>query len=135
MLSIATCGPRWLSLLVPNSVCRDFEPRLPFNLLGADDALSPQHPHRTRCSAEPRPAGSFRFRYSIRLAPGIRLNIGKRGLTTSLGGRAHITAGRKTRTTVSAPGTGLSYTVIWGARLLGAAVMMALLFLWTAGWL
>jgi hypothetical protein len=25
--------------------------------------------------------------------------------------------------------------VIWGARLLGAAVMMALLFLWTAGWL
>jgi hypothetical protein len=25
--------------------------------------------------------------------------------------------------------------VICGARLLGAAVMMALLFLWTAGWL
>jgi hypothetical protein len=81
--------------------------------------------------------GPFRFRHSIRLAPGIRLNIGKRGLSTSLGGRgAHVTVGcNTTRATVSAPGTGLSYTVIWGARLLGAAVMMALLFLWAAGWL
>ena len=84
--------------------------------------------------------GLFRFRRSIRIAPGIRLNIGKRGLSTSLGGRgAHVTVGRHTRTTVSAPGTGLSYTVIWtviwGARLLGAAVMMALLFLLAAGWL
>jgi hypothetical protein len=93
--------------------------------------------------------GLFRFRQSIRLAPGIRLNIGKRGLSTSLGGRgAHVTLGRNIRATVSAPGTGLSYTatthrrsvhvvtvVIWGARLLGAAVMMALLFLWAAGWL
>jgi hypothetical protein len=78
----------------------------------------------------------FRFRHSFRLAPGIRLNIGKRGLSTSLGGLgARVMVGRNTTATVSAPGTGLSYTVIWGARLLGAAVMMALLFLWTAGWL
>ena len=78
----------------------------------------------------------FRFRRSIRIAPGLRLNIGKRGLSTPLGRRgARVTVGRNTRATVSAPGTGLSYTVIWGARLLGAAVMMALLFLWTAGWL
>jgi hypothetical protein len=34
----------------------------------------------------------FRFRRSIRIAPGIRLNIGKCGLSTSLGGRgAHVT--------------------------------------------
>jgi hypothetical protein len=81
--------------------------------------------------------GPIRFRHSIRLAPGIRLNIGKRGLSTSLGGRgAHVTVGRNTtRATVSAPGTGLSCTLIWGARLLGAAVMMALLFLLAAGWL
>jgi hypothetical protein len=57
-------------------------------------------------------------------------------MSTSLGGRdTHVTVGRNTRATVSAPGTGLSYTVIWGARLLGAAVMMALLFLSAAGWL
>ena len=80
--------------------------------------------------------GPFHFRHSIRLAPGIRLNIGKRGLSTALGGRrARTTVIRNTRATVSTPDTGLSYTVIWGVRLLGAAVMMALLFLWTAGWL
>jgi hypothetical protein len=80
--------------------------------------------------------GLLRFRRSIRLAPGIRLNFGKRGLSTSLGGRrARITVIRNTRATVNTPDTGLSYTVIWGARLLGAAVMMALLFLWAAGWL
>ena len=80
--------------------------------------------------------GLLRFPHSIRLAPGIRLNIGKRGLSTALDGRrARITVIRNTRTMVSAPDTGLRYTVIWGARLLGAAVMMALLFLWTAGWL
>jgi len=94
--------------------------------------------------------GPFRYRHSFRLAPGIRLNIGKHGLSTSLVGRgAHVKVGRNTRATVSASGTGLSYTataphqrsvnvvtvVIWGAQLLGAAVIMALLFLWAAGWL
>jgi hypothetical protein len=93
--------------------------------------------------------GPFRYRHSFRLAPGIRLNIGKHSLSTSLGGRgAHVTVGRNTRATVSASGTGLSSTatahqrsvnvitvVIWGAQLLGAAAMMALLFLWAAGWL
>ena len=55
------------------------------------------------CSAPP---------HSIRLAPGIRLNIGKRGLSTALGGRrARITVIRNTRATVSAPDTGLRYTV------------------------
>ena len=93
--------------------------------------------------------GPFRYRHSFRIAPGIRLNIGKHGLSTSLGGRGpHVTVGRNTRATVSASGTGLSSTatahqrsvnvvtvVIWGAQLLGAAAMMALLFLWAAGWL
>ena len=93
--------------------------------------------------------GPFRYRHSFRLAPGIRLNIGKHGLSTSLGGRgAHVTVGRNTRAAVSASGTGLSSAstahqrsvnvvtvVIWGAQLLGAAAMMALLFLWAAGWL
>jgi hypothetical protein len=54
----------------------------------------------------------FRFRRSIRILPGIRLNIGKRGVSTSIGVRgAHVTFGRTgTRTTVGLPGSGLSYT-------------------------
>ena len=54
----------------------------------------------------------FRFRRSIRIAPGIRLNLGKSGVSTSVGERgAHVTLGHgHTRTTVGLPGTGLSYT-------------------------
>ena len=54
----------------------------------------------------------FRFRRSIRLLPGIRVNLGKRGASLSLGRRgAHVTIGPTgTRTTVGLPGTGLSYT-------------------------
>jgi hypothetical protein len=54
----------------------------------------------------------FRIHRSVRVLPGIRLNFGKRGISTSIGVRgAHITFGRTgTRTTVGLPGTGLSYT-------------------------
>jgi Protein of unknown function (DUF4236) len=54
----------------------------------------------------------FRFRRSIKILPGIRLNFGKRGVSTSIGVRgAHVTVGRTgTRTTVGLPGSGLSYT-------------------------
>jgi hypothetical protein len=56
--------------------------------------------------------GFFRFRRSIRILPGVRLNIGKTGISTSVGVRgAQVTLGRgKVRTTVGLPGTGLSYT-------------------------
>jgi hypothetical protein len=55
----------------------------------------------------------FRFRRSIRILPGVRLNIGKRGVSTSIGGRGHwLTFGGKRKPTVSlgVPGTGLRYT-------------------------
>src|SRR6266478_3584408 len=54
----------------------------------------------------------FRFRRSVKILPGIRLNIGKRGVSTSIGVReAHVTIGKTgTRTTVGLPGSGLSYT-------------------------
>jgi hypothetical protein len=54
----------------------------------------------------------FRFRRSIKLLPGIRLNFGKRGVSTSIGVRgAHVTFGKAgTRTTVGLPGSGISYT-------------------------
>jgi hypothetical protein len=55
--------------------------------------------------------GYFRFRRSIRILPGLRRSIGKRGVSTSIGVRgAHVTFGKTgTRTTVGLPGSGLSY--------------------------
>jgi hypothetical protein len=53
----------------------------------------------------------FRFRRSIKIAPGIRLNLGKRGISTTLGGRgASVNIGRKgVYANTGIPGTGLSY--------------------------
>lgn len=53
----------------------------------------------------------FRFRNTIRLAPGIRLNLGKRGVSLSAGVRgATVTLGKNGLWgNVGAPGTGLSY--------------------------
>jgi len=54
----------------------------------------------------------WRYRRSFRIAPGVRLNMGKSGLTSlSVGGRgATLNLGKRgATTTVSLPGTGLSY--------------------------
>ena len=58
--------------------------------------------------------GFFRFRRSFRILPGVRLNVGKRSTSVSLGVRgAHVTFGKRgTRTTVGVPGTGVSYTEV-----------------------
>ncbi len=55
---------------------------------------------------------AFRFFRRVRVAPGITLNLSKRGLSTSVGPRgAKYTVGtRGTRATVGLPGTGLFYT-------------------------
>jgi hypothetical protein len=54
----------------------------------------------------------LRFRRSIKLFPGLRLNFGKRGISASIGVQgAHVTYGPTgARTTVGLPGSGLSYT-------------------------
>ncbi|MGE0705496.1 MAG: DUF4236 domain-containing protein [Vicinamibacterales bacterium] len=55
----------------------------------------------------------WRFRRSFKVAPGIRLNVGKTGVTSvSVGGRgARVTFGKRgVRQTVSLPGTGLSFS-------------------------
>jgi tetratricopeptide (TPR) repeat protein len=56
--------------------------------------------------------GSFRFRRSIRLGPGVRLNLGKTGLGLSFGvrgaRRTFHSSGRETAS-VGIPGSGLSY--------------------------
>jgi hypothetical protein len=90
----------------------------------------------------------FRFRRSIRIAPGVRLNIGKRGVSTSVGGReGHLTAGTGgVRATATLPGTGISYTVTtphggagsrrpgsWGRWLICTAIVAA--GAWWLGWL
>ena len=55
----------------------------------------------------------FRFRKSFKIAPGVRLNIGKKSVGISAGvkgARVSVnSSGRKT-TTVGLPGTGLSYS-------------------------
>jgi hypothetical protein len=55
----------------------------------------------------------FRFRRSVKLFPGVRLNASKSGLSMSVGTRgAWYTIGSKgrRRVTVGLPGTGMSYT-------------------------
>lgn len=55
----------------------------------------------------------FNFRKSLKIAPGIRVNITKKGVSSvSIGGKgARVNLGKKgTRTTVGLPGTGLSYS-------------------------
>lgn len=54
----------------------------------------------------------LRYRKILKIAPGLKLNISKSGISASLGKKgASINLGRKgTRTTIGAPGTGLSYS-------------------------
>ena len=55
---------------------------------------------------------AFRFRKSINLGGGARLNLSKSGIGASVGGKGfRVTkkAGGGTRTTASIPGTGISY--------------------------
>lgn len=77
--------------------------------------------------------GFFRFRRSVKLLPGIRLNFGKKSTSLSFGVRgAHYTVGpHGSRTTVGLPGTGISYTSTSGthrtpARMDSAAMEKAL---------
>lgn len=54
----------------------------------------------------------FRFRKSIKILPGLRLNLSKGGVSASVGvSGATVNIGQRgTRATVSLPGSGLSYS-------------------------
>jgi hypothetical protein len=54
----------------------------------------------------------LRFYRRVRLFPGVRINLSRSGISTSIGVRgAHVTVGHgKVRETVGLPGTGISYT-------------------------
>jgi hypothetical protein len=61
---------------------------------------------------------AIRFRKSIKVAPGLKLNISKSGVSASVG-RNGLTANlskRGTRTTVGIPGTGLSASKLHKAQ-------------------
>lgn len=64
---------------------------------------------------------AFRFRKSFKLAPGVRVNLGKKGASLSLGGRGFTTnlSSRGVRQTFSIPGTGMSWSKTYGTS--GAA--------------
>lgn len=53
---------------------------------------------------------SLRFRKRIKIAPGVTLNLGKTGVSTTLGGRgASVNVGKQgVHTNAGIPGTGLS---------------------------
>jgi hypothetical protein len=55
---------------------------------------------------------AFRFQKRIKIAPGVRLNISKSGISTSLGvPGATVNVGKKgVKGTAGLPGTGLSYS-------------------------
>ena len=55
----------------------------------------------------------FRFRKSIKIAPGVRVNLGKKSVGVSVGGKyggVSVNSRTGARARVSAPGTGLSYS-------------------------
>lgn len=57
---------------------------------------------------------TLRFRQTFTLFPGVRINVGKRGISTSIGIHgAAVNIGRQgVRATIGAPGTGLSYSAL-----------------------
>lgn len=54
----------------------------------------------------------FRFRKSIKVAPGVKINLGKKGASVTVGNKfARTTIGKGRRTnSISLPGTGISYS-------------------------
>ncbi len=77
----------------------------------------------------------FRFRRRVRLAKGVYVNLGKRGITSMSVGRRGTTmnVNRKgTRETYGIPGTGMSYQTKRRAGCLGCG-SMAVIFALAAG--
>lgn len=61
----------------------------------------------------------LRFRRSIKIAPGVRVNLNKKSASVTFGpkGLKHtVSTTGKSHTTVGVPGTGLSYTTVAAGR-------------------
>lgn len=73
--------------------------------------------------------GYFRFRKTISVLPGVKVNLSKTGLSTSVGGKGatlNIGHGKK-NVTLGIPGTGLSYRTQASTQLVIAAVVVVIL--------
>lgn len=60
----------------------------------------------------------FRFSKSLRIMPGVRINLSKTGPSISVGGRGLTTnaSRRGIRATAGLPGTGFSWSKLFGRR-------------------
>ena len=67
----------------------------------------------------------WRFRKSVKLFPGVRLNISKGGISTTIGPRgASVNLGKRgTQATVGVPGTGVSYSTLLSGGGMGQPTM------------
>lgn len=84
---------------------------------------------------------AFRFRKSIKIAPGFRVNLGKRGASVRVGGKGvgYTTGTSGTRVTAGVPGTGMSYTKKvgrtqqsgsgWGSIIVGIIFIIIIFYL------
>jgi hypothetical protein len=108
---------------------------------GLEGALFTPQNYRCSCAvarcAEWGRAMGFRFRRSIRLAPGLRLNVGlKSSVSTGIRGLSYTAGSAGQRITVGLPGTGLYWTKAWrnsaagvaGSRIFLAALGILILF-------
>lgn len=61
---------------------------------------------------------AFKFQKRIKVLPGVRVNLSKSGVSTSVGGKgATVNLRRaKTKVTLGIPGTGLSHSTETGSR-------------------
>lgn len=65
----------------------------------------------------------LRYRKSVRICKGVRVNFSKSGASVSVGGRGHTVnfSNKGTKTTIGIPGTGLSYSTVTSNRARGTA--------------
>lgn len=78
----------------------------------------------------------FRFRKSISILPGVKINLSKTGVSTSVGGRgASVNVGTQGQKTINIgiPGTGLSYRAPISATLV--VLLLAVVLLVGLAWL
>ena len=73
--------------------------------------------------------GYFRFRKTFSVLPGVKINLSKTGVSTSVGGKgATLNVGHgKKNVTLGIPGTGLSYRTPASTQLVVAAVVVVVI--------
>ncbi len=74
--------------------------------------------------------GYFRFRKTISILPGVRINLSKTGVSGSLGGHgATVNVGKRgEQVTLGIPGTGLSYRTPLSTTLFIGLILIAVVF-------